>query len=172
MVSMESKCPDETWMNLNPHILRMLKDTFPLGMAQLQLKVSSYRTKSTQCKCGWLDMTLTVWTGPLSKQNKNHTKFSPYLDLMYIILLIFACAQYLLRMNNWALDISRFNHEFLKIFESLNLDTPIVVNRGFLKMKSRMTNTIDTDEMACIKLSHLDLHYLRRCLLRSSELKT
>ena len=118
MVSIESKCPDETWMNLNPHILRMLKDTFPLGMAQLQLKVSSYRTKSTQCKCGWLNMTLTVWTGPLSKQNKNHTKFSPYLDLMYIILLIFACAQYLLRIVHGQIVLLNSKNPDIASYES------------------------------------------------------
>ena len=53
---------------------------------------------------------------------------------------------------------------------SLNLDTSTFANRD-VKIKTKMANSVDHDEIAHYELSHLDLHCLQRDLPWSTGLK-
>ena len=66
-----------------------------------------------------------------------------------------------------------FSRDFLKwTLPSLNLDMSTNTNRRFrLKSKNTIANSIDPDEKAHYKPSHLDLHCLHRYLFWSTELK-
>ena len=71
--------------------------------------------------------------------------------------------------------INPFIPEFLKwTLLSLNLDISTDAKRGLSqKQKNRMANSVDADDMACYKPSHLDLHVhcLHRYLFWSARLK-
>ena len=45
------------------------------------------------------------------------------------------------------------------------MDTFVVANMGFSsKLNKKIANSVDPDETARYKLSHMDLHCLQRCL--------
>ena len=47
----------------------------------------------------------------------------------------------------------------------------IIAKRGLVKVKSRMANSVDHDEMAHYEPSHLDLHCLQRYLFEFAGMK-
>ena len=54
----------------------------------------------------------------------------------------------------------------------LHLDRSVFANKGVSqKIKNRMANSVDPDEMAHYEPSHLNLHCLQRCLVWFKGLK-
>ena len=56
-------------------------------------------------------------------------------------------------------------------FQLLILDMSAVASRVSVKIKNRMADSVDPDEMAHYEPSHLDLHCLYRYLFWSARLK-
>ena len=53
----------------------------------------------------------------------------------------------------------------------MNFDTFIVANRISVKINNRMANSVDPDEMAWYKPSHLDLQFAKVLVCRDDRVK-